>query len=237
MITGVQVRDKARSFDGKYRYDQGPQRTTGELGYIDCSGTVVLDLNDLGVRGVPTVSSTQATWCRDNHCDRCPLDIALKIPGMLLFEGPDFGYEGYGNDGHVAITVGDAVNVIESRGHAYPATWEYSALGRPWTNAAFIPGVDYATHPSKPVVVPKLARVLHFVQPPGTIMRGDDILDVQTKLYGWAYIARNAAMNPGAHDGGYGRSTAAAVVAFQKAAGITADAIVGPQTWASLYRI
>lgn len=235
MLTGVQVRDQARSHDGKYRYDQGDTRTTGVDGYIDCSGSVVLTLNELGDYGIPTVSSTQAMWCRDNHTDRVPIDAALRIPGMLLFEGADFGYEGWGNDGHVAITVGDAVNVIEARGHAYPASWEYSALGRPWTNAAYIPGIDYA---ARPIVVPrppKLPRIQHFITK--NIMRGDDILDTQTKLYGWAFITKNHAMNPGAHDGGYGRSTARAVVAFQKAAGLVADAIVGPATWASLYRI
>jgi peptidoglycan hydrolase-like protein with peptidoglycan-binding domain len=35
-------------------------------------------------------------------------------------------------------------------------------------------------------------------------------------------------------DGQYGKKTTAAVKRFQKAAGITADGIVGPQTWAAL---
>ncbi len=37
-------------------------------------------------------------------------------------------------------------------------------------------------------------------------------------------------------DGQYGKKTAAAVKRFQKAAGISADGIVGPQTWAALNR-
>lgn len=243
-VTGLQVRDVARSHDSRFRYDTGQSRCTGADGYVDCSGSVVLTLNQLGIWGVPTVSATQATWCRDNGTDHMALDEALHTAGCLLFKGANYGYDGWGNGGHVAITAGDGNNVIEARGHSYPATFEYSALGRDWSNAARIPGIDYANHPPKPVRVPKLRRIQHFLRPeqripPGSnnIMRGDDILDTQTKLLGWAFITRSNAMLPGAHDGGYGHSTAQAVIAFQKAAGLTVDAIVGPATWASLYRI
>jgi peptidoglycan hydrolase-like protein with peptidoglycan-binding domain len=40
--------------------------------------------------------------------------------------------------------------------------------------------------------------------------------------------------DPGKIDGDYGTSTTNAVIAFQKASGLTADGVVGPQTRAAL---
>lgn len=236
-ITGAQVLAQARTHDGRFRYDQGPSRTTGADGYIDCSGHVVLTLNQLGIYGVPTVSSTLARWCQANHTDGIPMDVALRTPGVLLFHGPNHGYDGFGNDGHVAFSLGDGVGADEAVGHSYPASMGDDWPNRGWSNAGYIPGVDYQNHPPRPVVVPKLARILHFNKPPAAPMHGDDVLDVQTKLFGWAFITRNAQINPGAHDGRYGKTTARAVMAFQRSAGEIVDSIVGARTWASLYRI
>jgi cell wall-associated NlpC family hydrolase len=53
------------------------------------------------------------------------------------------------------------------------------------------------------------------------------VKDLQNKL-------KAAGFNPGPVDGAFGPKTKAAVVAFQRAKGITADGIVGPQTWGKL---
>lgn len=236
VITGVNIRDRARTHDGKYRYDTADQsRCTGAEGFVDCSGSVVLTCNQEGLYGVPTVSALQARWCRDNGTDGISITTALETPGCLLFEGPNHGYDGWGNDGHVCITTGNGITVIEARGHAYPATWEYSAAGRPWSNAAYIPTVDYVAHQGPaphPIRIPKLVRKMYFI-PPVHTLRGDDVLHVQGKLAAWAWITAEGGnlpasrrINPTIHDGVYSRRLAHNIAELEKLAGIRPDAMV-----------
>lgn len=56
---------------------------------------------------------------------------------------------------------------------------------------------------------------------------GSAVRVVQAKLKNWGYY-------DGPVDGMYGRQTYAAVVWFQRRAGLTADGLVGPRTWAAL---
>ncbi len=59
--------------------------------------------------------------------------------------------------------------------------------------------------------------------------RGPAVRELQSKL-------QAAGFNPGGVDGVFGPKTRAAVVAFQRAQGISVDGIVGPQTWGRLTR-
>ena len=54
--------------------------------------------------------------------------------------------------------------------------------------------------------------------------RGGEVKEVQRRLKMWGYYS-------GAVDGIYGSNTASAVRAFQEMMGITADGIIGQQTW------
>lgn len=63
-------------------------------------------------------------------------------------------------------------------------------------------------------------RDLRVTRPP---LAGPDVLAVQRRLVSLGY-------DPGPLDGRYGPATAAAVTAFQRATGIDADGIVGPET-------
>lgn len=58
--------------------------------------------------------------------------------------------------------------------------------------------------------------------------RGDAVRQVQAQLARWGFYT--------APDGVYGPATQAQVAAFQKALGATADGVVGPKTWALLFR-
>jgi Putative peptidoglycan binding domain/CHAP domain len=68
------------------------------------------------------------------------------------------------------------------------------------------------------------ARLLLVTSP---MMRGPDVLQVQRRL-------ARLGFEPGPLDGEYGPATERAVRAFQAAAGIDADGVVGPQTRAAL---
>ena len=67
-------------------------------------------------------------------------------------------------------------------------------------------------------------RLLKYKKP---MMRGEDVTELQTTL-------AKLGFDPGKIDGIFGKKTKAAVLAFQKAAGLTADGIVGPNTKAAL---
>ena len=56
---------------------------------------------------------------------------------------------------------------------------------------------------------------------------GEDVSELQVRLVSWGY-------QPGEIDGVYGKQTEAAVKAFQKASGLTADGICGQKTWAAV---
>ena len=61
------------------------------------------------------------------------------------------------------------------------------------------------------------------VTPGQPLMRGNDVLAVQTRLQAKGYA-------PGKLDGVYGNITKVAVVVLQTACGIKADGVVGPDT-------
>lgn len=142
-FTGTQFRDFAVSKAG-FRYDTlNPWRLTGERGYFDCSGLMYWAGQQCGIT-MPTVSSEQARWCHAAHLDRMSLTDALKTPGCLLFEGANFGYDGWGPEGHVCTTMGDGRNVMEAQGHQRGCL-VFNAIGRPWSNATHIPGINYGS--------------------------------------------------------------------------------------------
>jgi hypothetical protein len=71
-----------------------------------------------------------------------------------------------------------------------------------------------------------MARLLLVTSP---LLRGADVLAVQRRL-------TELGFDPGPFDSAYGPATERAVRAFQSSAGIDADGVVGPKTWAALAR-
>lgn len=73
--------------------------------------------------------------------------------------------------------------------------------------------------------------------PPGSVLRpgssGQDVITLQYLLNVAAEF--NSAIPAPAQDGSFGRETQQSVAAFQRAAGLNPDGIVGPLTWQALY--
>jgi hypothetical protein len=78
----------------------------------------------------------------------------------------------------------------------------------------------------QPTPVPTLARTLSLQSPR---LQGDDVLLLQQRLVELGYT------EVGTPDGIFGQMTQSAVVRFQTEAGLTADGVVGPMTWAALW--
>ena len=82
-----------------------------------------------------------------------------------------------------------------------------------------------------PAVTAAPAQAGTLTQPAGTLRpgdRGSGVISLQTRLKALGYYS-------GAVDGKYGSGTTAAVTAFQRRAGLTADGVAGKRTCARLY--
>lgn len=235
MPTGVDLLAACRSFEGEPYRQINPGRCDPRSGFKDCSGDVVAGHAKLGVYGVPTVSAYQARWCHDNNA-MCSVDVALHTPGGLLFRGANRGMDGFGNDGHVAVSAGDGQHVTEARGTAWGVLYD-SALGREWDGAGLSPALDYTTMPPPPPKPPRLRFNLIYRQP---VMVCDEVVDVKTKLLGWAYICHDPAMVPDTSTAGfgtYGYHASQCVRQFQRRARLAANGIVDQYTFNALYKI
>lgn len=74
----------------------------------------------------------------------------------------------------------------------------------------------------------------HVVRP---VSKGDPVLQEGSKgsaVVELQTLLAKAGFSPGTIDGDFGAKTKAAVLAFQRARGLVADGIVGPNTWAAL---
>lgn len=92
---------------------------------------------------------------------------------------------------------------------------EEGTTARGWTHYAIPKGIY------RPEEIPVTHRTLRRGA------QGDDVRAMQLALVGHGYT-------PGECDGIFGKRTEAAVKAFQKAQGLSADGICGPKTWAAL---
>lgn len=183
MATGADLVASAKTRLG-WQYEVDSHRLIGDTRTTDCSGFVYLAAKDCGLT-IPTVSWTQARWCHEAHTDGIAIGDALKIVGALLFKGDRMGLDGFGSGGHVAISMGDGVNIIEAEGHKRdilidPALGE----GHPWSNAAKMPGLDYGAGPT---AEPALTEGNSMYQP-------DEICDVYTDGHGntWGLLPTGA---------------------------------------------
>ena len=190
----------------------------------DCSGYIYVGLWACGYGLVaPNTSWGLAAWCYGAGLE-ISVEEALRTRGAILFMGPNRGLEGWGNAGHVAISLGDGTCIeTPAWGIGVHGSGIDSALGREWTGAARIPGFDYldGAAPSQLPVASEPVEESPWV--PVELAWGDGpkygeedpapygptaVVDVQTRL-------EDLGFGTGGVDGEFGKGTLNALRQFQ----------------------
>lgn len=187
----------------------------------DCRGFVAWLLGQVGIKitgqGATSQWNTSANWVIKGPISEMPRDRICCV-----FTGTDRTKE------HVGIYLGDWSTVECSRGVQYfspmKSKWKYYAIpaglydalpaGQGQTEQTETPAEKQADA-GKPTL--RQGSKGEFVQ----------LLQVQLMQRGYQLPKYGA-------DGSFGKETAAAVRAFQEDRGLTADGVVGAQTWAAL---
>ena len=195
----------------------------------DCSGLVYWAFKQLGgtiYHGSHTqyVSYTTARGdlSNGNRTDGQPL-----LPGTAVFKkkkatAGQKSYNGY-NYHHVGLYIGDGT-VIEAKGTINGVVTSKASTWNAWGE---LKGVDYGNSGGNTIELTKEEPVTRLLKRTSPMMRGDDVRALQEQLTKLGY-------NCGAVDGIFGDKTKAGVIAFQTAAGVKVDGVVGPVTQGAL---
>lgn len=177
---------------------------------------------------LPDGAMNQLAYCR-KHRTIIPVAQAIRTVGALLFHGP--------GRPHVVTSLGNG-STIEARGRAQDVGIFSATKGRaPWTAAALIPGYSYLpagatppppTRPSTDVYA-ELAKLVTDCRTRtfGRDSSGPCVRLIQKKLQGFGQWVPET--------GVYDQATVNGVINVQLWCKLTADGVVGPQTWRILY--
>lgn len=199
----------------------GKQPLCDGCGYVDtdvfdCAGFVLSEMQLAGVpfygQGATTQWNTASNWAAKGEISTMPKNLVCAIykrkENKMSHAGMSMG-DGNGGAIHCSTTV--------KRGNAYTDNPKWTNWGIPrglyTTEELRKAGIDVAEDDN----IPTLRR--------GS--QGDEVADLQTIL--------NARYGADLEvDGNFGKATEAAVKAFQKTHGLTADGVVGAKTWKAL---
>lgn len=183
---------------------------------FDCAGFVLSEMQLAGVpfygQGATTQWNTASNWAAKGEIGTMPKNLVCVVykykDGKMSHTGLSMG-DGNGGVIHCSTTV--------KRGniHTDRPAWTHWAIpkGLYSTEELRKAGIDVPEDDN----MPTLRR--------GS--QGDEVADLQTIL--------NARYGADLEvDGNFGKATEAAVKAFQKSHGLTADGVVGPKTWKAL---
>lgn len=101
----------------QYIYGADPSPTNANPTAFDCEGLTKWAAARVGI-DIPAGATFQYRYV-EQHGTTMSVDQALHTPGALLFHFGTDPNTGVPADGHVGISVGDGVHVMEAKGHAY----------------------------------------------------------------------------------------------------------------------
>lgn len=162
-----------------------------------------------------TADAFSGFWLQDAINRKCtvPVAHAAQIPGAVILR------VGIGAVGHVVISDGKGGTVEAACTKLGLIAGSLS--GRRWTHGVLVPGVKYEPGPSVPVEQPLVFRLT------SPRMTGETVRELQERLQIKGYEIGRA-------DGVFGPKTYAAVLEFQRDAGLLVDGEAGPLTLAAL---
>ena len=181
-----------------------------------------------------TASKYSANSCPDRSangmfslCKKTgPIGTIPNTPGLVVW-----------NSGHIGISI-DGVWAIEARGFNYGVV-KTRIKDRKWTKWGQLPAsmLDYVDEPTVPDSPEKseIPATCPYVEPTRNLKKGakgDDVRWLQWMLEACGYSVGKCGI-----DGDFGSATRAAVRLFQREHSLSADAIAGPLTRATLKEI
>ena len=101
----------------KYIYGADPPASNADPSAFDCEGLTRWAAARVGI-DIPMGATFQYRFL-EQHGTTMSVDQALHTPGALLFHFGSDPNKGVPPDGHVGISVGDGVHVMEAKGQAY----------------------------------------------------------------------------------------------------------------------
>lgn len=184
---------------------------------VDCSGLFTWAFKRLGGSMYHGSNTMYRSYCtaKGKLSKGKRTDGMVLLPGTAVFTGTE------DNHGHVGLYVGDGT-VIEAKGTQYGVVTS-KVTDKKWTFWGELKGVDYAEASADPSPASPALPVLRKGD------KGTYVKQLQQKL-----ISKGFSCGSCGADGSFGKDTEKAVKAFQKAAGLTADGIVGAKTWTAL---
>lgn len=214
VLSGKQSTCAGCKWDGKQAYD------CAQLTRYACKAA-----------GQALVSGANSQWNKTEWDQKGTIDTLPDVPGVILYH-----VNTKGRMSHTGVYIGGGY-AVEARAAKY-GTVKTAVKDRTWTHWAALPGVlsgevvsntPAATKPAEPVKESQTAAATGVISM-NTLRNGSK--GTQVRVLQW--LLNEKGHNAGTVDGAFGANTLKAVKAFQKAAGLTVDGVVGKNTWRKL---
>jgi hypothetical protein len=219
---------------------------------MDCQGLVEYCLIRAGVPERECgLAGSNAHWRKcvwTGTPEECKAAFGCIPGGAALFiwqpDGAPAKYDGdgRGNATHVGLWLGDtSIAASASRGYVIESNFKGASINGGWNRVGLLPWVDYGLTDTQKAALAAAAPADEAAAQPATATVDTSAfvtVDMAHKCKGGAVERLQTWLNDLGYgltvDHAFGPKTDAAVRQFQQAQGLTADGIVGKQTWAAL---
>lgn len=179
--------------------------------------------------GQELVSGANSQWKKTAWDQKGEIGSLPDVPGVILYH-----VNSSGTMTHTGVYIGGGY-AVEARAAKYGVV-KTAVKDRSWTHWAALPGVlsgEVVQSPALPQDAPESGKETQTDKADSGVITMNTLRNgskgTQVKVLQW--LLDESGFDPGKADGIFGQKTLAAVKAFQKAKGLTADGICGKNTW------